>query len=84
MYSIELSRLSEKQLYKLEKDKQTRIISSLDRIRIRPYLYISKLVGSPYFRLRAGDFRIILDIQADKLVILVIEIGHRKNIYKQL
>ncbi len=84
MYSIELSRLSEKQLCNLEKDKQIRIISSLNRIRIRPYPYISNLVGSPYFRLRAGDFRIILDIRADRLIILVIEIGRRKNIYKRL
>lgn len=84
MYSIEFSKLSEKQLYKLEKSEQIRIISALDRIRIRPYPYISKLVGSPYFRLRAGDYRIILGIREDRLIILVIEIGHRKNIYKRL
>ena len=84
MYSVELSRLSEKQLYNLEKDEQIRIVSALDRIRIRPYPYISKLVGSPYFKLRAGDYRIILDIKEGKLLILVIEIGHRKNIYKRL
>ncbi len=82
MYEIEFSKTAEKQLYKLERDSQIRIISSLERIRIRPYVHVKKLISCPYFRLRVGKYRIILDIKADKLFITVIEIGHRKNIYK--
>ena len=82
MFSVEFSKTAEKQLYKLEKNIQVRIISTLERIRIRPYPHVKKLVGSPYFRLRVGDYRLILDIQPDKLIIFVIEIGHRKGIYK--
>lgn len=82
MYDIEFSKTAEKQFYKLEKNTQIRIISILERIRVRPYPYVKKLIGSPYFRLRAGDYRVILDIKEDKLLILVIEIGHRKQIYK--
>lgn len=82
MYNVEFSKTAERDLYKLEKEIQIRIISSLERIRIRPYPYVKKLVASPYFRLRAGDYRIILDINDAKLLILAIEIGHRKNIYK--
>ncbi len=82
MFSVEFSKTAEKQLYKLEKNIQVRIISTLERIRIRPYPHVKKLVGSPYFRLRVGDYRLILDIQPDKLIIFVVEIGHRKGIYK--
>ena len=82
MFNIEFSKTAEKQLYKLEKNIQIRIISALERVRIRPYPHIKKLVGSPYFRLRVGDYRLILDIQTNKLIIFVIEIGHRKDIYK--
>lgn len=82
MYSIEFTKLAEKQLSKLEKNVQERIISALERIRIRPEAHIKKLVGVPYFRLRTGDYRIILDIKEDKLIIYVIEIGHRRNIFK--
>lgn len=82
MYNVEFSKTAEKQLYKLGKEIQLRIISTLERIRIRPYPHIKKLVGVPYFRLRVGDYRVILDIRSDKLVIFVIEIGHRKNIYE--
>ncbi|MBI2507513.1 type II toxin-antitoxin system RelE/ParE family toxin [Candidatus Woesearchaeota archaeon] len=71
-----------KQLGKLDKSLQERIIRTLERIRIRPSSHVKKLVSSPYFRLRVGDYRVILDIKRDELIILVIEVGHRKNIYQ--
>lgn len=83
MFEVEFSQTAEKQLYKLNKDIQKRIISALERIRIRPYPYVKKLIGCPYFRLRIGDYRVILDIKEDKLIIFVLEIGHRRNIYKR-
>ena len=82
MYNIEFSKTAEKQFYKLEREVQSRIISALERIKIRPYNNVKKLVGSPYFRLRAGDYRVILDIHETKLIIFIIEVGHRKNIYR--
>jgi mRNA interferase RelE/StbE len=82
MYDVEFSQTAEKQLFKLEKAVQQRIISALERIRIRPYHHVKRLVGSPYFRLRVGDYRVIMDIIEKKLIILVLELGHRKNIYK--
>lgn len=81
MYDIIFSEKASKQFYKLEKLLQERIISSLERIRIRPEAYITKLVGDPAHKLRVGDYRILLDIDQGKLIILVIKIGHRKNIY---
>lgn len=71
-----------KQLKKLEKSDQERIISTLERIRIRPQSYVTKLIGDTGYRLRVGDHRIILDIYEGILVVLVLKIGHRKNIYK--
>ena len=82
MFSLIYSDLSLKQLKNLGKELQIRIISSLERIRIRPYPHVKKLVGSSYFRLRVGDYRVILEIKSDKLIIFVIELGHRKEIYK--
>lgn len=82
MYQIEFSKLAEEQFSKLEKSLQERIISVLERIRIRPFHFVKKLVNSKYFRLRVGSYRIILDIRQEKLIIFVIELGHRKNIYK--
>ncbi len=84
MYNVEFSKTAEKEFYKLEKESQIRIASSLDRIKIRPYPYVKKLVGCPYFALRVGDYRIILDIREDKMIIFVIELGHRKRIYAKI
>ena len=82
MYSIEFSELARKQFLKLPIEIQKRVVSILERIKIRPASHLKKLVGDPAFSLRVGDYRIIMDIQRDKLLILVIRVGHRKNIYK--
>ena len=82
MYEVIFSPKVEKQIFKLNSNLQIRIINSLERIKIRPYSFVKKIVGSPYFRLRVGDYRIILDIQNNILIIHVLEVGHRKNIYK--
>ncbi len=37
---------------------------------------------APYWRFRVGDHRIICEIQNDKLVVLVIAVGHRRDIYQ--
>ena len=83
MFEVEFSQLAEKQLLKLPNDVQIRIVSTLERIKIRPHAHILKLVGSPYFRLRVGDYRVILDVQGNTLLIFVISVGHRKNIYQK-
>lgn len=81
-YGVTFSDFADKQLSKLPLDIQNRIISTIKRCQIRPYSHIKKLVGSKYFRLRVGDYRVIMDILENKLIIHVIEVGHRKNIYK--
>jgi len=82
IFELIYSQTALNQLKKLDKQIQIRILSALERIRIKPYPHLKKLVGCPYFRLRAGDYRVILEIEENKLTILVLEIGHRKNIYK--
>lgn len=82
-YRIVFSDFADKQLDKLPEEIQKRIVSTLRRCKIRPYPHVKKLVGSKYFRLRVGDYRIILEIIDNILIIHVIELGHRKNIYKK-
>ena len=82
-YEIFFTDKALKQLKKFEKKDQERIIKSLERIRIRPEAYVTKLIDDPGYRLRVGDYRIILDIEREKLIILVLMVSHRKNIYKK-
>ncbi len=83
MYELRYSDLALKQLKKLEKGIQIRILTILERLRIRPESCdIKKLVGMPGFRLRVGDYRIIFDIEKERLLILVLQLGHRQDIYR--
>ena len=82
MYDVEFSQIAEKQIYKLDIQTQRRVVAALERISVRPYSYVDKLVNNPYFRLRVGEYRVILDIKENKLLVFVVEIGHRKNVYK--
>ncbi len=82
MYVIKYSEDARIILKKLDRHIQIRIISTIERIQIRPFAYVKKLVGNPYFRLRVGDYRVIMDIKENELLIFVIEIGHRSRIYK--
>lgn len=84
MYEVEFSKTAKKQLDKLPKNIKPRIISALERSRIRPYPHVKKLVKYPFFVLRVGNYRVILDIKEHKLVIFVIKIGHRKRVYKDM
>ncbi len=83
MYEIIFSDLAKKQFSKLEKDIQFRIGKVLERIKIRPFHFVRRVVGSPYFRLRVGNYRILIDIRQDKLIIFIIELNHRKKFYKK-
>ena len=83
MYQVIISCKAERQLKKLEKDLQKRIIAALERARIRPEAHFKKLVGEEAYSLRAGHYRIIADIERKKLLVLVLKVGPRKNIYKK-
>lgn len=83
MYEIIFSRRARKDLLKLDKKVQRHITSVLKRIRIRPEKYVKKLVGDPAYRLRVGDYRVLMDIDKGNLIILVIRIGHRRMIYRK-
>jgi len=83
MYEILFSNKAERQLKKLERRMQQRIISALERARIRPDNHFKKLVGENAYSLRVGHYREIADIIKKKLIILVLKVGHRKKIYKK-
>jgi mRNA interferase RelE/StbE len=72
-----------KQLENLEKSIAERIVDKVESIKDNPFHYVRKLKEYDFYRLRVGDYRVIMSIDNWKLIILVIEVGHRKNIYKK-
>ena len=81
MYEIIFYNKAKEKLKKLETKIQKRILNVLERIKIRPFHFVKRKQGTPYYILRIGEHRAILDIRQDKSIIFVIEVGHRKRIY---
>lgn len=84
IYELIIPPKVKKILDKLNYNMKEKILKSLERIRIRPYDYLERLTNSPYYKLRTGDYRAIIDIQDNKLIIYVVKVGHRKNVYDNL
>lgn len=84
-FEIEFKASARKSLEKLEKKDQLRIYAALELLgdNPRPPLAV-KIKGSLYFRVRVGDYRILYSIDSGHLIILVIDIGHRREIYRNI
>ena len=81
-YSIRVTETAKKQLSKIDKQTAQRIDSKLREIASDPFAHVTRLVGLELYKMRVGDYRILMSIQKDKLVVMVVEIGHRRNVYK--
>ncbi len=81
VYQITYSQKADKQLEKLDSTTRERIIAVIDRCKINPYSYVIKVIGTEYYRARAGDWRIFMKIENGQLKILILKIGRRENIY---
>jgi mRNA interferase RelE/StbE len=79
-YSIEFLRTARKELSKLPKDIQQRIAVKIEELKT-PGVKVLKN-GDGRLRFRVGDYRVIYNLEEDKLIILIVKVGHRRNIYK--
>jgi len=82
-YSIEILRTAQKQLSKIEQTQQQRIIEAIRKLAADPRPSgCKKLSGRPAYRIRIGSFRVIYEIYDKQLLVIVITIGDRKDIYR--
>jgi len=81
------SESAKRDLKSLEKKIVLKIDSKLkDLVDGKPGLDIKKLVARnifPVYRLRAGNYRVIFEVKKNELLIIIINAGHRKSIYKR-
>lgn len=86
MYTLAYSKKAQKQLAKLDRGVQALILSWIEKNLLNCENPRQKGKGltanrSGLWRYRVGDYRIISSIEDERLVILVVEVGHRKEIY---
>ena len=81
--SIEFTPVAARQLRKLSHEIQTRIAKAVDKLSVNPFPSgFKKLSGQKdLYRIRVGDYRVVYQFNAGKLVILIVRLGHRKDIY---
>ncbi len=81
MYSIQIEKNAEEFLKGLQKKDAEIILNKIYSIKDNPFRYLKRLQGDKLWRLRVGDYRAIVDVIISMNRIVVIRIGHRKNVY---
>jgi len=84
-YKISFVRAAEKEFLKLPRIEQKKLAEKIEALKKGPNHACRKLAGfGSRYRLRVGQYRVIFDVQNQKLLILVLRIGHRQGVYKKM
>ena len=83
-YSVELTRTAEKRLRRTAKRDRNRLVEAIQRLADRPRPHgARKLQGyDDVHRIRVGQYRVVYEILEDRVIVIVLKVGHRKDIYK--
>ena len=81
---IEISATAERQLVALERDAQVRVVNAIRKLAGNPRPRGCRKLRdySDVFRIRVGVFRVLYSIEQARLLILVLKIGHRRDVYR--
>ena len=84
-YRIEWKRSATQELRRLPREMVGRILKAVEQLSTDPYPSgVRKLAGSEHtYRIRVGDYRIIYSILASALLIEIIRVGHRRDVYNR-
>jgi len=84
IYEVKFTKGARKMFRKLSQEVQERIQTKIDELAIEPRPNgVKKLKGEENaYRIRVGDYRVIYEIFDDVLLVSVVEVGHRSNVYK--
>lgn len=81
MYSVVLSKSSKKFLRKVSRVDAEMVLKKIYSIRENPFRFLKRLSGNKFWRLRIRDYRAVVDVVVSGNNIVVLRIGHRKNVY---
>jgi mRNA interferase RelE/StbE len=83
-YRLDYYPAATRAIEKLPRQLQRRILDRLESLKENPRPPRSiKLTGQDAYRIRVGDYRIIYTIQDQRLIVLVIDVGHRRDVYRR-
>ena len=82
MYEIEFKSPAKRFLKKIDRVTANKILDKIERLKDNPYLG-KRLAGNlfGFWKLRIDKYRVIYSVIKDKLMIVIVDIGNRKNVY---
>lgn len=83
-YQIEWKRSAVKELEKLPRPMIVKVVAAVGELASNPYPHgVRKLVGTEdTYRIRVGDFRVLYSVFKNKLIVEIVRVQHRKDVYK--
>ena len=81
MFQVEITETAKDFLKKLQKKDSDIILNKIYSLRDNPFRFLKRLQGEKLWRLRIGDYRAVIDVIVSNNKIIVVRIGHRKNVY---
>lgn len=86
-YKIEFTKSALKEFKKVSKKIRDKLLEALELLATNPYSELiksKKIRGAQnLFRIRIGDYRVVYEVQKNILKIIVIKIGHRREVYRK-
>ena len=83
-YSVEWHPKTSKFLKKLPSDISARIVLKVKEVREDPFRFLEHYEGKNYYKLRVGDYRLLIDVDFKNKILLIQVIDHRGRIYDRV
>ena len=85
-FRIEVSATAEKQIRKLPREDQVRVLRAIQPLATEPIPPGSRKIRGydDVFRIRVGNYRILYRVAGRRLLIIILKIGHRREIHRSL
>jgi mRNA interferase RelE/StbE len=82
-YNIEWKHSAARELRKLPREAISRILQAVEQLATEPYPHgVRKMIGSERtYRIRVGDYRVVYNVVSSTLIIQIVRVGHRREVY---
>jgi mRNA interferase RelE/StbE len=82
-YEVKFKAVARKRLANLDSRLRLRILKAVFKLADNPYPPgVKRLVGKSGLRIRVGDYRVVYEVNNSRLLVLVVKVGHRREIYR--
>ena len=86
VYRVEFERAASRALKRLDEPVRRRVFRAVAALAEDPRPAGAEVLSAPerLYRIRIGDYRVIYAIEDDRLLVLVVQVGHRRDVYRKL